>query len=132
MEKITGYTESYAVEFLAERLRELPEKSSVLFLGRYRFDIKMLDGYSQFSYQYNAALGRTEVSFARRTDLQISFMTAHVLQGVTGGLCISAEHQGIRHGIPPAKSPMPLFCSCFSIIVTTIPLPKNAACFMLQ
>ena len=48
MEKITGYTDVYAVEFLAERLKELPQKSSILFLGRYRFDIKILDGQYQF------------------------------------------------------------------------------------
>lgn len=108
MEKITGYTESYAVEFLAERLRELPEKSSVLFLGRYRFDIKMLDGYSQFSYQYNAALGRTEVSFARRTDLQISFMTAHGSKGLQADYVFLLNTKAYGMGFPSQIADAPI------------------------
>ena len=108
MEKITGYTESYAVEFLAERLRELPKKSSVLFLGRYRFDIKMLDGHSQFSYQYNAALGRTEVTFARRTDLQISFMTAHGAKGLQADYVFLLNTKAYGMGFPSQIADAPI------------------------
>ena len=108
MEKITGYTESYAVEFLAERLRELPEKSSVLFLGRYRFDIKMLDGHSRFSYQYNAALGRTKVSFARRTDLQISFMTAHGSKGLQADYVFLLNTKAYGMGFPSQIADAPI------------------------
>ena len=108
MEKITGYTESYAVEFLAERLRELPKKSPVLFLGRYRFDIKMLDGHSQFSYQYNAALGRTEVSFARRTDLQISFMTAHGSKGLQADYVFLLNTKAYGMGFPSQIADAPI------------------------
>ena len=42
MEHIDGYTEELAIGFLAERLRKLPNNSTVLFLGRYRFDIRLL------------------------------------------------------------------------------------------
>lgn len=80
--KITGYTDAYAIKFLGDKLAELPGGSSVLFLGRYRFDIRMLDGHSQFAYLYNAIAGRTEVTFASRPDLKISYMTVHGSKGL--------------------------------------------------
>lgn len=108
MEKIVGYTDTYAIEFLAERLRELPKGSSVLFLGRYRFDIKILDGQRQFSYQYNAALGRTEVSFARRTDLQISFMTVHGSKGLQADYVFLLNTKAYGMGLPSQIADAPI------------------------
>lgn len=108
MEKIVGYTDTYAIEFLAERLRELPKGSSVLFLGRYRFDIKILDGQRQFSYQYNAALGRTEVSFARRTDLQISFMTVHGSKGLQADYVFLLNTKAYGMGFPSQIADAPI------------------------
>ena len=108
MEKIMGYTEIYAIEFLAERLRELPKGSSVLFLGRYRFDIKILDGQRQFSYQYNAALGRTEVSFARRSDLQISFMTVHGSKGLQADYVFLLNTKAYGMGFPSQIADAPI------------------------
>lgn len=108
MEKIEGYTDIYAIEFLAERLRELPKGSSVLFLGRYRFDIKILDGQRQFSYQYNAALGRTEVSFDRRTDLQISFMTVHGSKGLQADYVFLLNTKAYGMGFPSQIADAPI------------------------
>lgn len=108
MEKIMGYTDTYAIEFLAERLRELPKGSSVLFLGRYRFDIKILDGQRQFSYHYNAALGRTEVSFARRTDLQISFMTVHGSKGLQSDYVFLLNTKAYGMGFPSQIADAPI------------------------
>ena len=108
MEKIVGYTDTYAIEFLAERLRELPKGSSVLFLGRYRFDIKILDGQRHFSYQYNAALGRTEVSFARRTDLQISFMTVHGSKGLQADYVFLLNTKAYGMGFPSQIADAPI------------------------
>ena len=42
----------------------------------------MLDGHSQFAYLYNAIAGRTEVTFASRPDLKISYMTVHGSKGL--------------------------------------------------
>lgn len=108
MEKIMGYTDAYAVEFLAERLRELPKGSSVLFLGRYRFDIKILDGQRQFSYRYNAAIGRTEVSFAGRTDLQISFMTVHSSKGLQADYVFLLNTKAYGMGFPSQIADAPI------------------------
>ena len=108
MEKITGYTDAYSVAFLAERLKELPKGSSALFLGRYRFDIKMLDGQPQFSYQYSAALGRTEVTFARRPDLQISFMTIHSSKGLQADYVFLLNNKAHGMGFPSQIADAPI------------------------
>ena len=108
MEKITGYTDDYAVQFLAERLKELPKESSVLFLGRYRFDIKILDSHRQFSYRYNAALGRTEVSFASRPDLQISFMTVHSSKGLQADYVFVLNTKAYGMGFPSQIADAPI------------------------
>lgn len=108
MEKITGYTDAYAVEFLAERLRELPKGSTVLFLGRYRFDIKILDNQRRFSYRYNAALGRTDVSFAGRADLQISFMTVHSSKGLQADYVFVLNNKAYGMGFPSQIADAPI------------------------
>ncbi|MBR5995880.1 MAG: UvrD-helicase domain-containing protein [Eubacteriaceae bacterium] len=108
MEKITGYTDAYAIEFLAERLKELPQGSSVLFLGRYRFDIRVLDGQPQFSYKYNAALGRTEVSFSKRTDLQISYMTVHSSKGLQADYVFLLNTKAYGMGFPSQIADAPV------------------------
>lgn len=108
MEKIAGYTDAYAIEFLAERLKELPKGSTVLFLGRYRFDIKMLDSQHQFSYRYSAALGRTEVSFARRNDLQISFMTVHSSKGLQADYVFLLNTKAHGMGFPSQIADAPI------------------------
>ena len=108
MEKITGYTDTYCVEFLAERLKELPKESSVLFLGRYRFDIRILDKERQFSYQYNATAGRTEVTFTRRSDLQISFMTVHGSKGTQADYVFLLNNKAYSMGFPSQIADAPI------------------------
>ena len=108
MEKITGYTDAYSVEFLTERLRELPKGSTVLFLGRYRFDIKILDGQRQLSYQYSAAFGRTEVTFTRRPDLQISFMTVHSSKGLQTDYIFLLNNKAYGMGFPSQIADAPI------------------------
>ena len=108
MGKITGNTEAYSVEFLAERLKELPKGSSVLFLGRYRFDIKILDWDDQLSYQRNATLGRTKVTFARRPDLQISFMTIHSSKGLQADYVFLLNNKAHGMGFPSQIADAPI------------------------
>lgn len=108
MEKIIGYTETHAVDILAERLRELPKGSSVLFLGRYRFDSGILDRQHQFSYQYNTALGRTKVTFAKRPDLQISFMTIHSSKGLQADYVFLLNNKACGMGFPNRTTDAPI------------------------
>lgn len=108
MEKITGYTDAYCVEFLADRLKELPQGSSVLFLGRYRFDIRILDKQQYFSYQYNTAVGMIEVTYARRSDLQISFMTVHSSKGLQADYVFLLNNKAYGMGFPSQIADAPI------------------------
>lgn len=108
MEKITGYTDSYAVEFLAARLNDLPKGCSVIFIGRYRFDIKILGNHSRFSYRYNTALGQTEVLFVGRSDLRIIFMTAHSSKGLQADYVFLLNNKARGMGFPSQISDAPI------------------------
>lgn len=50
--EVQGYTDKYAIQFMLNKMDELPLKSSVFLIGRYSFDINMLDGNSELSYKY--------------------------------------------------------------------------------
>lgn len=58
-------------------------------------------------------------------------MTAHGSKGLQADYVFLLNTKAYGMGFPSQIADAPI-CSCFSIIVTTIPLPKNAACFMLQ
>lgn len=109
LEKITGYTDAHAIGFLAQRLKDLPKGSTVLFLGRYRFDIKILDEDNRFDYKYDTANGRTKVVFAKRPDLQISFMTAHGSKGLQADYVVLLNNKAYGMGFPSQVADAPIF-----------------------
>lgn len=108
VEKITGFTDRCSVEFLAERLKDLPRNSSVLLLGRYRFDIKILNENKLFSYQYNAAMGKTEVIYTQRSDLKISFMTIHGSKGLQADYVFLLNNKAYGMGFPSQIADAPV------------------------
>lgn len=108
MEQITGFTDRNSVEFLAERLKELPSNSSVLFLGRYRFDIRILQGHKLFSYQYDPAEGKTKVNYIRRPDLKIFFMTIHSSKGLQADYVVLLNNKAYGMGFPSQIADAPI------------------------
>lgn len=108
MEQIAGYTEQYAVSFLAERLYSLEKNSSVLLLGRYRFDVKILDKNSGFSYQYDKVSGHVAVTYRKRPDLHISFMTAHSAKGLQADYVFILNNKRIGMGFPSQIADAPI------------------------
>ena len=108
VERITGFTDRNSVEFLAERLKDLPGNSSVLFLGRYRFDIKMFQGHKLFSYQYDTVEGRTKVNYTRRPDLKISFMTIHSSKGLQADYVFLLNNKAYGMGFPSQIADAPV------------------------
>lgn len=100
MEKIVGYNEDYAVEFMAERIRTLPRAKTVLLLGRYRFDIRMLDRSPVFEYRYDNASGETIVVHKKRPDLRIRFMTAHGSKGLQADYVFLLNTKKFGMGFP--------------------------------
>ena len=108
MERIDGYTEELAIRFLAERLRKLPNGSTVLFLGRYRFDIRLLEQSRQFEYRYNNATKTTEVVFAKRSDLHITFMTVHSSKGLQADYVFLLNNKRFGMGFPSKIADAPV------------------------
>ena len=106
--KITGYNDAYAIKFLSEKLAELPSGSTVLFLGRYRFDIRMLDGHRQFAYLYNTMTGRTEVTFDCRPDLKISYMTVHGSKGLQADYVFLLNNKNNGMSFPSKNADPPI------------------------
>lgn len=106
--KITGYTDDYAIEFLTEKLDDLPQNSSVLFLGRYRFDIHMLDRHQQFFYGYNTAAKQTKVTYAKRSDLKITYMTVHGSKGLQADYVFLLNNKAYGMGFPSQISDAPI------------------------
>lgn len=108
LEKITGYTDNYAAQYLIERLSELPQNSTVLFLGRYRFDIKILDEQPSISYNYNISQGNTIVVFNKRPDLIIKFMTIHSSKGLQADYVFVLNNKAYGMGFPSQISDAPI------------------------
>lgn len=108
MEKITGYSEEYAVDFMAERIRTLPRDKTVLLLGRYRFDIRMLDRSSVFAYHYDNALGETIVVHKKRPDLKIRYMTVHSSKGLQADYVFLLNTKKFGMGFPSQIADTPL------------------------
>lgn len=98
--EICGYTESYAVQFMVARLQELPKDSSIFFIGRYAFDIKILDDSGFFKCQYNNVTGMTDVVYEKRKDLKMSFVTAHKSKGLQADYVFIINNKKGRMGFP--------------------------------
>lgn len=79
---IKGYNDKCAVSFLTDKLNELPQNSSVFFIGRYTFDIKMLKTDDRFSIRYNNRDRMVDVKYNKRQDLKMRFITAHRSKGL--------------------------------------------------
>lgn len=80
--KVSAYSDRTAADNIAGILKDLPENSSVLLLGRYRFDVRMLDENPAFAYWYSTGEKKTVVQLKDREDLSMSFLTVHGSKGL--------------------------------------------------
>ncbi len=103
-----GYNDTYAISFALERLSDLPKESTVFFIGRYSFDIKLFDGNSQLSYKYNNTTGFIDISHKQRPDLKMSFLTAHRSKGLQADYVFIINNKNGRMGFPSKIQDSPL------------------------
>lgn len=80
--EIKGLNEQIALSFMLQRIDELPKNSSVFFIGRYKFDAKLLDGCCDLKCNYDNEHGIVDVVYLKRTDLKMTFITAHRSKGL--------------------------------------------------
>ncbi len=98
--EISGYTDKYAIEFLSKKLNDMPRGSSVFFIGRYSFDVNLLNESGLFSYQYNNTSGLVDVKSKIRPDLNIVFLTAHKSKGLQADYVFIINNKKSRMGFP--------------------------------
>jgi len=98
--EVCGYTEKYAVEFMANKLLDFPQNSTVFFIGRYSFDAKILSDSGLFNCRYNNASGFIDVIFDKRKDLKMEFITAHKSKGLQADFVIVINNKKSRMGFP--------------------------------
>lgn len=98
--EISGYTDKFSIEFMAKKFEDLPRDSSVFFIGRYSFDAKLLSDSGLFECQYNNISGFVEVKYRKRTDLKMSFITAHKSKGLQADYIFIINNKKSRMGFP--------------------------------
>lgn len=100
LEIIEGNNDKYAVIFMEEKLISLPDESNVLFLGRYKNDIKILDDNPNFSYEYSEKHNSYEIKHVNRPDLKILFRTVHASKGLQSDYVFIINNKKGNYGFP--------------------------------
>ena len=98
--EINAYNEKTAVEFMAERLEDLPKNSSVYFIGRYSFDIDIMKTSGSFDCYYNNVTDFVNVKLKKRPDLRMCFLTAHKSKGLQADYVFIINNKSSRMGFP--------------------------------
>ncbi len=98
--EVQGYTDKYAVQFMLNKMDELPHRSTVFLIGRYSFDNKMLEDNPELSYKYDNRNSLTKVKYSKREDLDISYITAHKSKGLQADYVFILNNKNGRMGFP--------------------------------
>lgn len=108
LSEVNGYNDKYSIDFLAQKLEDLPQNSTVFFIGRYSFDSNLLQDSGLFGLQYNNQTGFVDVSYSKRKDLKMSFMTAHKSKGLQADYVVVLNNKGSRMGFPSMIQDSPI------------------------
>lgn len=98
--EISGYNEVWALNFMMDKLNDLPKDSSVFFIGRYSFDMNILHNSELFYCKYNNAQGIYNVTYSQRMDLKMQFLTAHKSKGLQADYVIILNNKKSQMGFP--------------------------------
>lgn len=88
---------------IGEVLKQLPESSSVLFLGRYNQDIVILEGEG-YSWKPEVGNKAPRVYYSPRKDLDMRFMTIHGSKGLQADYVISLNNIVGTYGFPSNRN----------------------------
>ena len=106
--EISGYTDKYAIAFMSKKLKDIPKGSSVLFIGRYSFDDKLLNDSGVFSCRYNNTSGFVDVKAQSRPDLKMTFLTVHKSKGLQADYVFIINNKKSRLGFPSKIQDAPI------------------------
>lgn len=108
MEEISGYTEAISINFMTNKLNDLPIGSSVLFLGRYKFDIKILEENGLFHLRYDNETKKAKIIYSKRPDLVINYMTVHGSKGLQADYVFLLNNKAHGMGFPSQIADAPI------------------------
>lgn len=100
LKEISCPTEYYIVQGIDKELKNLPDKSSILFIGRYSFDINILKSSELFSYSYNKNTGMVDIIYHNNPTLIIQFLTVHKSKGLQADYVFILNNKNSRMGFP--------------------------------
>lgn len=106
--EVQGYTDKYAVQFMLNKMDELPQQSTVFLIGRYTFDRKILDDNSELNFKYDNQNGIVKVLYSGRSDLDISFITAHKSKGLQADYVFILNNKNGKMGFPSKIQDSPI------------------------
>lgn len=106
--EVEGYTDKYAIEFMLNRLDELPRGSSVFLIGRYTFDKRMIENNNELACKYDIQEGVTQVIYHNRRDLMIKFLTAHKSKGLQADYVFILNNKNGKTGFPSKIQDSPI------------------------
>ena len=97
-----------ARKMLAHIVSTIPEGSSVLFLGRYNHDVRLLNSYG-FTWKPDIA-DKTSilVKYDRRPDLTMRFMTIHGSKGLQANYVFTLNNKTGSFGFPSNRVESPV------------------------
>lgn len=106
--EIVAYNSKYALTFLEEKLNLLEKNSSVLFLGRYNFDVDLLKENENFNYAYDRENNTYRVVYKKRQDLNIEFMSVHKSKGLQSDYVVILNNRKRGMGFPSRMLELPI------------------------
>ena len=98
--EVNGYKEHNAIDFMLEKLNDLPQNSSVFFIGRYIFDGKLLKDNNQLTCRYNKEKDIITVTYQKRPDLKMRYLTAHRSKGLQADYVFIINNKRNKMGFP--------------------------------
>ena len=106
--EISGYTDKYAIQFMVKKLNDLPKNSTVFFVGRYSFDVNLLNDSDLLICKYDNTKGIIDVKYKYRPDLNMSFITAHKSKGLQADYIFIINNRKSRMGFPSKIQDAPI------------------------
>ncbi len=100
MGEIKALTEETSISFMVSRLSELPQNSTVFFIGRYTFDSKLLSDCPELDCKYDNVSGKAVVVYPNRRDLKMEFLTAHKSKGLQADYVFIINNKDYGMGFP--------------------------------
>lgn len=100
LDMIETVRENYAINILEEKLLYVEKNSKIFLIGRYKFDIQILDNNDNFKCIYDSNNGYYKVIYMKRKDLNIIFLTAHKSKGLEADYVVILNNKDIGMGFP--------------------------------